>query len=158
MTEKFHSSKQIEGGTFDEDEQHAGLFARGAQIFFRLGNILVILRGTVTTFLFRWSDGTRITTRCLFTQDSIFIINPKINQDLSVGLIYFFGNKVRRFSVWNFFQSQLRQMNVHGILPVCLVSSNIEAPLANNSACCSSSTKAPSSISKKTCSRQISIT
>ena len=61
---------EIEVGAFFEDEQHANTFARGAQIF-RFGNILVVLGGTTTAFLLRWSDGIRITTRCLYVQ-----VNP----------------------------------------------------------------------------------
>ena len=36
---------EIEDGAFIEDEQHAKLFTRGAQIF-HFGNILVVLGGT----------------------------------------------------------------------------------------------------------------
>ena len=46
---------EIEVGEVFEDEQHAKSFARGAQIF-RFGNILVVLGGTATAFLIRWSD------------------------------------------------------------------------------------------------------
>ena len=40
---------EIEDGAFFEDEQHAKLFARGAETF-RLANVLVVLESTAMTF------------------------------------------------------------------------------------------------------------
>ena len=79
--------QRIEQGIFEIEEEHAKLFARGAQIF-RFGNILVVLGGIATAFLLRWSGGIRITMKFLFVQ-----VNPYVKVRCLLGSILFFITK-----------------------------------------------------------------